>query len=191
MKNYKLIRSRRRSVALEINQNAELIIRAPKFTPIYIIEKFVNQKIDWITKKQKIAIEKKEEIRKLKINLSSEALAKGEKVKKIDKNEAEKIISSRAKYYSKLTNLKYEKLKITSAKNRWGSCSFKNNINFSIRLAMAPKEVIDYVVIHELCHIKEKNHSKNFWSEVKKIMPEYKQNEKWLKTKGHLLSIFI
>ena len=191
MKNYKLIRSRRKSVALEINQNAELIIRAPIFTPVYVIEKFISQKNSWITKKQKIAINKKDEVEKLKNNLFSEALAKGEKTKKITKQEAEEIISSRVKYYSQKENIEYKKIKITSAKNRWGSCSFKNNINFSMRLAMAPMEVIDYVVIHELCHIKEKNHSRKFWNEVLKIMPNYKQNEKWLKTKGHLLNIFI
>ncbi|MDD3284821.1 MAG: M48 family metallopeptidase [Patescibacteria group bacterium] len=181
MKNYKLIRSRRKSVALEINKDAELIIRAPLFTPVYIIEKFVNQKNNWITKKQKIATDKKYDLKKLQ----------GSEIKKITKQKAENIINKRVKYYSKLENIKYNKIKITNAKNRWGSCSFKNNINLSMRLAMAPIEIIDYVVIHELCHIKEKNHSKKFWNEVEKIMPNYKQNEKWLKTKGHLLSIFI
>ena len=98
-----------------------------------------------------------------------------------------KKISERVKYYSSLADLKYQKINITSAQKRWGSCSAQNNLNFPQRLALAPNKVIDYVVVHELCHIKHKNHSQNFWQEVFKIMPNYKIHCQWLKNHGYLL----
>jgi hypothetical protein len=96
-------------------------------------------------------------------------------------------ISQRVEYYAQWTGLKYKSIKINNAATRWGSCGYKDTLNFTWRLIMAPARVVDYVVIHELMHLKQKNHSHKFWAEVTKIMPDYKQDERWLKQNGHLL----
>jgi predicted metal-dependent hydrolase len=102
---------------------------------------------------------------------------------------AKDTILSRAIHYSKITDLQFTDFHITSSHTRWGSCSAKNSINFTWRLIMSPLEVIDYVVIHELAHIKQKDHSINFWRLVAKFDPTYKNKVKWLKDNGYLLNL--
>jgi len=104
------------------------------------------------------------------------------------KSQALEHITQRVKYYAHLTGLKYSSVRINNAITRWGSCGYKDTLNFTWRLIMAPKRVVDYVVIHELMHLKQKNHSHKFWAEVAQMMPDYKQDERWLKNNGHLLS---
>lgn len=173
----RIIRSKRKTLALEIDSNACLIIRAPKLMPVFVIKKFIQQKQNWIIKKQKLIKQRNKQIELTK-----------KSTPKISKNKVYKIISQRVKYYSSISNLKYNKINITNAKKRWGSCNAKNNLNFPLRLASASEKIIDYVVVHELCHIKEKNHSKKFWNKVQRLMPDYKKHRKWLKDKGYLLS---
>ena len=105
------------------------------------------------------------------------------------KIQAYSIISERVKYYSSVTGLKYRKIRITNAQRRWGSCSPKNNINFPWRLVMTPPEIIDYVVVHELAHIAEKNHSRKFWKKVENILPDYKKRKTWLREHNHLFTL--
>jgi predicted metal-dependent hydrolase len=97
-------------------------------------------------------------------------------------------ITQKVQYYAQITGLKHESIKVNSATTRWGSCGRKNTLNFTWRLVMAPPRVVDYVIIHELVHLKQKNHSHKFWEEVAKIIPDYKQDERWLKQNGHLLA---
>jgi predicted metal-dependent hydrolase len=98
-------------------------------------------------------------------------------------------ISERVIWHSSLSGLKYNKIKLSGAQKRWGSCSVKGNLNFSWRLIMAPFRVIDYVVVHELAHLEEKNHSKRFWDKIKIMQPDYEQHKDWLKENRHLLDI--
>ena len=105
------------------------------------------------------------------------------------KEQALRIISERVVRYSSIAGLKYNKIKITNARKRWGSCGTNDNLYFSRYLIMAPLSVIDYVVVHELAHIKEKNHSKRFWNEIKALFPEYKKHKKLLRENGHILTI--
>lgn len=105
------------------------------------------------------------------------------------KKVAKDTILSRAIHYSKITDLRFTDFHITSSKTRWGSCSARNSINFTWRLVMSPLEVIDYVVIHELAHIKQKDHSVNFWRLVSKYDPTYKEKVNWLKNNGYLLNL--
>lgn len=91
--------------------------------------------------------------------------------------------------YAKQYGFKVNQVRITSARTRWGSCSGKNNLNFTYRLSMAPLEVIDYVVVHELVHLKIRNHSRAFWEAVAEIMPDYKKYRNWLKTNGLQLNL--
>ncbi len=100
-----------------------------------------------------------------------------------------RVITERTESIARQNQFKYQKLRITSARTRWGSCSTKGNLSFTWRLVMAPREVIDYVIIHELVHTKIKNHSIKFWSEVAEILPDYKMYISWLKKNGHLLSL--
>ena len=98
-------------------------------------------------------------------------------------------ISQRVEYYAKMAGLKYGRIRISDAQRRWGACSVNNDLSFSWRLIMAPLSVIDYVVVHELAHIEEKNHSKRFWRKVKVLMPDYEKHHQWLKENVHLLKL--
>ena len=101
------------------------------------------------------------------------------------KKQAKDFINERLIKYSNITGLHPSSVKITSANKRWGSCSGKDKINFSYKLIMTPIRIIDYVIVHELIHIKEKNHSKIFWQKVRAIIPDYKERRKWLRENGH------
>jgi len=105
------------------------------------------------------------------------------------KNQAYKYITKKAQYYSEILKLKYNRINITGAITRWGSCSNNKNLNFSWRLVLAPRQVVDYVIVHELVHLFELNHSRKFWNRVSQIMPNYKIYETWLKENGHLLDL--
>ncbi len=97
------------------------------------------------------------------------------------KKKAGEYLSKRVEFFSRQFSLQPRQIKITSAGQRWGSCSEDNNLSFSFRLIMAPPAVIDYVVVHELMHIREKSHSSRFWKLIKAVMPEYKTHRHWLK----------
>ncbi len=222
-----LIRSKRKSISLEISQDAKLIVRAPRFASLHFINDLINEKSNWILKKLHLAKKKKSQLKERKFVEGEKFLLMGKEFdlevcknqkkalffkecfkityrftekftdletrKKIFedwyKKEARKRITESVDIYSNISGLKYNKIRINSAKTRWGSCSHDNNLNFSWRLIMAPVGVIDYVVVHELAHIAEKNHSKKFWQKVESIFPDYKKYKKWLKDHGHLLKL--
>jgi predicted metal-dependent hydrolase len=102
---------------------------------------------------------------------------------------AREVLTERVVLYARQFGLKYEKIRISSARTRWGSCSSRGTLSFTWRLVMAPLDVIDYVVIHELAHLKVKNHSPVFWAEVAKMQPDYKRRLTWLKKNGRLLTL--
>jgi predicted metal-dependent hydrolase len=97
------------------------------------------------------------------------------------KKKAQEYIHQRVDFFGRMLKFQYENIRITSAQSRWGSCSGDNHLAFSFRLIMAPPEIIDYVIVHELMHIKEKNHSPQFWKRVESVIPEYKKLKRWLK----------
>ena len=105
------------------------------------------------------------------------------------KDKANDVLSDRVAWYSKKSGISIKQIKITSATSRWGSCSAKGTLSFPWRLVMAPVPVIDYVVIHELVHISEKNHSKTFWNQVHTLMPDYENKIAWLEINGHTLNL--
>lgn len=98
-------------------------------------------------------------------------------------------IPKRVRYYANIVNEPFSRIFIKNQKSRWGSCSSAKNLNFNWRLMMAPLFVLDYVVVHELCHLKQMNHSKEFWAEVEKVLPDYKERKKWLDENGKLLQL--
>ena len=107
------------------------------------------------------------------------------------KKRASIVISERVAHFAPLVGVDYGRITIRSQKTRWGSCSSKGDLNFNCLLLLAPPEVLDYVVVHELCHRKQMNHSPRFWAEVARIIPDYKTKVKWLKENGGRLMLLI
>lgn len=208
-----VIRTKRRTLALQIAPDASLIIRAPHRASAETIRQAVQRKMPWILKKQRLAretfrppvkhdfIDGEEflylgEWHKLLVVpgasiplvfnereflLSGAYLPKAKQLfEKWYKEKAFEIISDRIKRYAEMTGLKYSNISITSARKRWGSCSLKGNLNFSWRLVMTPLATVDYVVVHELVHLDEHNHSSHFWQKVRAILPDYLQARQWL-----------
>ena len=214
-----IIRTRRKTLTLSVNPDATLIIKAPLFTPMPFINHFIERNYKWIAKqvalirsvpkvKKHKFIEGEEflflgKFYKLNIghfisitidgNYLRFPKSKSEKIKvkllEWYKKQALEFITSRVEFYAKKMKVKYGKIKVTSAKNRWGSCSHSNNLRFRWTLIMTPVEIIDYVVVHELAHITHKNHSQIFWAYVRNYIPDIKRRIKWLKTNHGLLSI--
>ena len=170
MNSYRIIYSSRKTLALEVTKNLEIIVRAPNRVSQKVIEDFVKRHEGWIEKatnrvKQKIENE-------VTLTLEQEA-----KLKAL----AKEILPEKVKYYAKLTGLTPTALHITSAKTRFGSCSGKNSVSLSWRLMMYDEKAQDYVVLHELCHIKHHNHSDKFYTLIEKYMPDYKKRAELLK----------
>lgn len=117
------------------------------------------------------------------------SLSKEEHFREFLRDEAKRVITPKTEDVASFYGVTYEKLSFRDTKSRWGSCSAKKTLNFSIRLVGAPKSVIEYVVIHEICHLKELNHSSRFWAHVAALSPTYKESETWLKENGRLLFI--
>lgn len=105
------------------------------------------------------------------------------------RHEAFRVFKGRTMYYSEILKLYPNNIRVKEQKSLWGSCSSRNNINYNWRLIMAPKDVLDYIVIHELCHLRYRDHSKNFWNLVEKIMPDYREKKRWLNENGGCLRI--
>lgn len=103
------------------------------------------------------------------------------------RTQAREVFTMRAAEYGKIMGLQHKALRISSARTRWGSCSSLGTLSFTWRLVLAPLPIIDYVVVHELAHLKEANHSKRFWQIVKSILPDYGERLTWLRANGHLL----
>lgn len=105
------------------------------------------------------------------------------------RNTARNLFTARVIYYHKLTGGNYTSITIRDQKSRWGSCSSRGTLSFNYRLVFAPPKVLDYVVVHELCHLTHMNHSKDFWNMVEQIMPEYKEYKAWLREHGQELNL--
>ena len=169
---YRLVCSARKTVAIQITPAGEVILRCPNRYPIREAEAFLESKRHWI----EVHLEKIAEAEKLP-PFSAEQL--GELT-----CQAKQDLPQRVKYFAPLVGTTYSRITIRSQRSRWGSCSGKGNLNFNCLLMLCPEEVRDYVVIHELCHRIEGNHSPRFWAEVEKICPDYQRHRIWLKENG-------
>ena len=171
---YTLIRSSRKTLGLQI-KNGQLIVRAPMRLPKKTIDAFVLKHEDWI--EQHLAME-----------------TAGRELPPLDEQEHKELIQrakatipARVAYYAKMLGVEYGRIAIRTQKTRWGSCSSKGNLNFNCLLMLAPPEVLDSVVVHELCHRKHMNHSAAFYAEIARVMPDYKARHAWLKQNGNAL----
>ena len=181
-----VIRSNRKTVAIQVNSNLSVTVRAPRSASEKDIEEILKKKEAWISKH----IEK---IKETKERFEAEPTKKLTREKVIAlAEEALKVIPERVEYFAKVIGVTYGKITVRNQKTRWGSCSSKGNLNFNCLLMLAPPEVLDYVVVHELCHRKQMNHSKAFWLEVEKVLPNYKEVRKWLKEEGsQMITLFL
>ena len=181
-----VIRSNRKTVAIQVNSDLSVTVRAPYSASEKDIEEILKKKEAWISRH----IEK---IKKTKERFEAEPTEKLTREKVIAlAEEALKVIPERVEYFAKVIGVTYGKITVRTQKTRWGSCSSKGNLNFNCLLMLAPPEVLDYVVVHELCHRKQMNHSKAFWLEVEKVLPNYKEVRKWLKEEGsQMITLFL
>lgn len=213
---FTLIRSHRHSISIHVTPDNGVVVRAPHHSSQKFIEKFIIEKNDWITKalsktqkhKAKQYINGEEflylgNVYKLSLGdhkqISAESgilnfpqcllfRAKKELHTWYIK-QAEEVITKRVQHFSKVMNTNYKSISFSDTKSKWGTCGPDNSLQFNWRLVMSPLLVIDYVVVHELAHTFEKNHSREFWIKVAIYKPAYKQHRKWLESNSHRLVI--
>jgi len=179
---FEVIRSNRKTIAAEIRRN-RLIIRAPLYATNEDINRFMLANKKWLDNhlaKAQAYEKAREGIHRLTPD-EIQALA----------NRAVEVIPERVAYYAPLIGVTYNRITIRRQKSRWGSCSSRGNLNFNCLLMLTPPEVIDSVVVHELCHRKEMNHSERFYAEVLRVFPDYWAQDKWLKENGDILMTML
>lgn len=216
----KIVRSRRRTISLEVTPRATLIVRAPHRVPQGYIEQMIREKSSWILKKfgemngrpQAIVhtyaegdtfwflgrpyplqftetpsggIERTD---RLCVPPRFRAAAR-QMIRQWYIREADTEIRSRCMWFSMMTGYSPESLRITDAKRRWGSCTSRGGLNFSWRLVQAPLSIVDYVIVHELVHLRQMDHSPAFWGKVEELMPDYGRRRQWLRENERLLQV--
>lgn len=173
---YEIIKSSRKTIAVEVRQDGSVLVRAPRDCPQSRIDTFLKEKQAWVL--AKVEEQKEKEADSMKIQPLSEA------EQRLYRDKAREIFEQKVSYYAQMMGVSYGRIAIRDQKTRWGSCSGEGNLNFNWRLIFAPAGVLDYVVVHELAHRKEMNHSPRFWRVVEDTMPEYRKYQKWLKENG-------
>lgn len=169
---FTVIKSKRKSVSIQIKEGA-VIVRAPKWMKDKEINRLLGLKKDWIEKHLEIYEERKKSLTPFT----------DEEIKELTLK-AKKIIPQRVEFYAGKIGVDYNRITIRHQKTRWGSCTSSGNLNFNCLLVLFPEEVLDSIVVHELCHRKHMNHSTEFYREIEKAFPEYKKWHKWLKQNG-------
>ena len=169
--NCRILRSHRKTISLRICSDGTLEVRCPYLMTDRQVQDFVDSKQKWIEKHRPVSVVEKMSMEEVNA-LADRALV---------------VIPDRVRYFAPLVGVTWGRITIRNQKTRWGSCSTGGNLNFNCLLLLTPPEVLDYVVVHELCHRKEMNHSARFWAEVSRICPNYQQHRKWLKQNGHTL----
>lgn len=170
---YEIIKSRRKTIAIQIKPDCRVVVRAPYGMSKSAIDRFVNEKSSWIEKHL-------DKMKALKEDRSKCIQLSEEEIRKLA-DEALKSITPRVKEFAEKMGVTYGRITIRNQRTRWGSCSSKGNLNFNCQLMLLSEELRDYVIIHELCHRIELNHSERFWAEVEKYCPEYRELRKKLK----------
>lgn len=174
-----IIRSRRKTVSIEITRDLRVVVRAPNRLSKSDIGYFINEKHKWIEK----------HLESMKSRVGHEE----ERPKFTDAELAElkaralPLITERVAHFAPIVGVDYGRITVRGQATRWGSCSAKGNLSFNCLLALVPPEVLDYVVVHELCHRREMNHSARFWAEVGRALPDYAVRRRWLKQNGSAL----
>ena len=172
---YTLIRSARKTISIQITPAGEVLVRCPNRMAKREVQAFVDSKRSWIEK----------HLTQLEARPDLPSFTKAELQALAQQAKAE--LPDRVRHFAAMMGVTYGNITIRAQHTRWGSCSSKGNLNFNCLLMLMPPEVRDYVIVHELCHRKEMNHSQKFWAEVEKVLPDYKPHKKWLKDNGSQL----
>lgn len=170
-----IIKSRRKTIAIQVNSDLSVTVRAPYGVTEKYIEGFLNKNEAWISKQMNEIKAKKKSVESG--NVENVTL---DKIKALAEQALE-IIPTRVEYFARIIGVTYGNITIRNQKTRWGSCSSKGNLNFNYQLYYLPDELLDYVVIHELAHRRYMDHSKEFWAEVEKYCPDYRERRQQLK----------
>lgn len=171
---YEVIRSKRKTLSLGI-RNAKLVVRAPLHMSDRTIARFVQEHRGWI----ETQLENARQLAALPKLTEQELCALTERAKK--------VIPERTAHFAPLVGVTYGRITIRRQRTRWGSCSAAGNLSFNCLLLLAPPEILDSVVVHELCHRREMNHSARFYAEALRVLPDYRQRAAWLKENGKRL----
>ena len=170
---YTVIRSRRKTVAIQVTIDGKVLVRCPLRTKDADIQRLVNSKAEWIA-------------RHLAALPAPEAPFTPEALADLTRR-AKDFFPRRVAYWAQRMGLQYGRITIRHQHSCWGSCSGKGNLNFNCLLMLAPENVTDYVIVHELCHLVQHNHSKAFWDLVAQTVPDYAVCRQWLKSNGKAL----
>lgn len=175
-----IIRSSRKTLGLEVTSEGMIRIRAPYGVSEDVILRFFESKSAWIQKSLAKVRARQEQLKEEEAQYGK--LTEAEL--KVLKMQAEEVFPARAAFYAGKMGISYGRITIRRQKTRWGSCSQSGNLNFNCLLMLAPPGVVDYVVVHELCHRIEMNHSPRFWKLVGEVYPDYDRWKRWLKENG-------
>lgn len=172
-----LVRSSRKTLAVQIRADGTVIARAPLRMPKDRILCFLSEKASWIRMQQGRMQERENMRQQARIHLDAAQ-------EKELRERAKSVLAQRTAYFARQVGVTYGRITVRDQKTRWGSCSQTGNLNFNFRLILAPPEVLDYVVVHELCHRRQMNHSAQFWQEVAQVLPDYRERKAWLTENG-------
>ena len=178
MTTYTVIRSRRKTMAIEIGRDG-MVVRAPLRAGDAAVRAFVEKNRPWVDKHLRQAEERR------KREEGVEPLT-GEEIRALA-DRALQVIPERVRYYAERIGVTYGRITVRNQRTKWGSCTAQGNLNFNCLLLLAPPEVLDSIIVHELCHRKVMNHSREFYAEVLRVFPDYRKWQKWLRENGHLL----
>lgn len=178
-----VVYSRRRTLGLEVRADGRVILRAPKGLSNQAVMDFVKERQAWIVQKWF----ETERIRRQKAERPPRDYEQNPALEAQYRKEARRRITERAAYFAEKMGVDYGRIAIKAAKTRWGSCSAQGNLNFHWKLILMPPAILDYVVVHELAHRIEMNHSPRFWAQVERILPDYRERRRWLKENGGLI----
>ena len=177
---YDLIRTSRKTIAIQITLDGDVTVRAPRDCEKAEIDDLIRDRREWIEEKRAEFLAQKRECEKKQEQFPKITPESEREFRRLAKEK----IPKRVALFAEQVGVDYGKITIKDTKSRWGRCSYQGNLNFCWRLILAPEEVLDYIVVHELCHRLEMNHSARFWAEVKRVLPEYEKSKEWLKENG-------
>ncbi len=173
-------KSIRKTISLSVEEDGIVLARAPRYVSNKQIEDFIYEKKSWINKRLAEMKERKEKAQRFNDLIDPNKTI-------YYREKARSLLTDRTDYYAEKFGLKYNGIRINGARTRWGSCNYKNGLNFNWKILFAPPQVMDYLVVHELAHTIHKNHKKLFWNKVALMHPEHKESRKWLRQNQHLL----
>jgi hypothetical protein len=186
----RIVRSNRKSYGISVDENGAVTLRLPLRGSIRVAQQMAEEKKDWIY--QKVCQQRERAAQRRQAQEEQENRYTPQQRAALEKRyrqAAKEYFPQRAAFYADRLGVTFGKIRIAEQKTRWGSCSSNGTLSFNWKLMLAPPRVLDYVVVHEVCHLKEMNHSPRFWAYVEQLMPEYKEYRKWLRENGQTLGI--